>query len=99
MRILHHGLGHRPAAYKDVARSFVHQPQLPSNFIPRTLKCAVVLEALKDEAFGGALTRPILDRFCARPASRCWVGAKKRAFTSNKETEGQKMDRTPLGTP
>jgi hypothetical protein len=65
-------------------------PQLPSNFIiPDTLKCAVVLEALKDGAFGGRERAPILDRFCARRPSRCWVGAKKQAFTSNKETEGQ----------
>jgi len=43
-----------PAAYKDVARCFVHQPQLPSDVvIADTLKCAVVLEALKDEAIGG----------------------------------------------
>jgi hypothetical protein len=47
-------LGLWPAAYKDVARCFVHQPQLPSDVvIADTLKCAVVLEALKDEAIGG----------------------------------------------
>src|SRR5262249_60325212 len=48
-------------------------PQLPSDVvIADTLKCAVVLEALKDEPSVGAKA-PILDRFCAR--RRCaWPG-------------------------
>ena len=51
MRILHHGLGLWPAAYKHVARSFVHRRAAPLGLvIPDTLKCAVVLEAVKDEA-------------------------------------------------
>jgi len=41
-------------------------PQLPSDVvIADTLRCAVVLEALKDESSVGA-NAPILDRFCAR---------------------------------
>jgi len=41
-------------------------PQLPSDVvIADTLKCAVVLEAFKDEPSVGA-NAPILDRFCAR---------------------------------
>jgi hypothetical protein len=48
-----------------VARCFVHQPAAPLDIvIPDTLKCAVVLEALKDEPSVGA-DAPILDRFCA----------------------------------
>jgi hypothetical protein len=63
-------------------------PQLPSNFIiPDTLKCAVVLEALKDEAFGGGANAPPSLTASARAGpSRCWVGAKKRAFTIAVET-------------
>jgi hypothetical protein len=61
MRILHHGLGLWPAAYKHVARSFVHRPAAPLGLvIPDTLKCAVVLEAVKDEAIRWRL-RAILD--------------------------------------
>src|SRR5215831_20231843 len=46
-------------------------PLLPSNVvIADMLKCAVVLEALKDEPSVGA-NAPILDRFCARRPCRC----------------------------
>jgi hypothetical protein len=46
-------------------------PQLPSDVvIADTLKCAVVLEALKDEPSVGAKA-PILDRFCARRRCGC----------------------------
>src|SRR5215471_12586171 len=64
-------------------------PQLPSDVvIADTLKCAVVLEALKDEPSVGA-NAPILDRFCARRLHAIvWVGARKRADRSNKETGG-----------
>jgi hypothetical protein len=52
-------------------------PQLPSNVvIPDTPKCAVVLEALKDEPLRVAL-RAILDRFCARRHQRSAVGARE----------------------
>ena len=48
MRILHHGLGLWPAAYKRVARSFVHRPAAPLGLvIPDTLKCAVVRRAAR----------------------------------------------------
>src|SRR5262245_40703758 len=64
-------------------------PQLPSDVvIADMLKCAVVLEALKDEPSVGA-NAPILDRFCARRLHAIvWVGARKRADRSNKETGG-----------
>jgi hypothetical protein len=55
-----------PTAYKDVARTSCTTRELPLDFvIPDPTKCAVVLEALKDEALRVAL-RAILARFCAR---------------------------------
>src|SRR5215468_672957 len=60
----------RPAAYKDVGTIFVHtNPQLPSDFvIPTRSSVPSCAKPSKDEAFGGAQTRAILDRFCARRA-------------------------------
>jgi hypothetical protein len=62
---LHHGLGLWPAAYKDVARLFVHLPAAPLEVvIPDPSKCAVVVGALKAKRVGGrpmdgpALTAP-----------------------------------------
>jgi hypothetical protein len=50
--------------WRDV---FVHQPAAPlGRRHPDTRKCAVVLEALKDEPPPGVTLRAILDRFCAR---------------------------------
>src|SRR5215510_3775414 len=65
-------------------------PQLPSNaVIPDSLKCAVVLEALKDEPLRVAL-RAILDRFCARrPLLHRGSGRGNGLSRSNKETEVQ----------
>jgi hypothetical protein len=79
-----------PTEYKDVARMFVHHTRAPlERRHPDHSKCAVVLEAFKDEPSVGA-NAPILDRFCARRLySIAWVGAKKRAIKSNKETEGK----------
>jgi hypothetical protein len=43
------------------------------------LKCAVVLEALKDQGPLRVALRAILDRFCARRLnSIAWVGTRKR---------------------
>ena len=71
---LHHGLGLWP--YRIQGCGTIHRatnPQLPSNFvIPDTLKCAVVLEALKDEPLAGVA--PILERFCARRHSTVGSG-------------------------
>jgi hypothetical protein len=54
MRIMHHGLGLWPAAYKHVARMFVHNSAAPLGLRhPDTLKCAVVLGAIKANPFGG----------------------------------------------
>jgi hypothetical protein len=75
---LHHGLGLWPAAYKDVARCFVHLPAAPlehrhprhaqvcrrARSRPRTNPCGVALRA-------------ILDRFCARRLRRSAVGARE----------------------
>jgi hypothetical protein len=84
---LHHGLGLWPAAYKDVARTFVHHARAPLDFvIPTRAKCAAVLEAVQGRAFGGA-NAPSLTASARVGFSFEWVGAKKRAFRSNKETE------------
>jgi len=82
MRILHHGLVLWPAAYKDVARCFVHQPAAPlERAIPDTTKCAVVLEAVQGQAFGVAL-RAILDRFCARRRCRSRGSGRRNGLSS-----------------
>jgi hypothetical protein len=55
-----------PTEYKDVARMFVHHKRAPlERRHPDHSKCAVVLEAFKDEPSVVA-NAPILDRFCAR---------------------------------
>src|SRR5262245_11636064 len=72
---LHHGLGLWPAAYKDVARMFVHHMRAPlgRRRHPDQSKCAAVLGAFKDEPSVGA-SAPILDRSCARrPPRSVWV--------------------------
>jgi len=77
---------------------FVHHTRgLPLDFvIPTNSQCAAVLEAVKDEPSVGA-DAPILDRFSARRGSvSLWVGARKRAPRSNKETDGRKRI-GPLG--
>ena len=48
--MLFRSLGLWPAAYKDVARVFVHLPAAPLDVvIPDTPKCAVVLGRIKAE--------------------------------------------------
>src|SRR5262249_45878075 len=94
---LHHGLGLWPAAYKDVARMFVHHMRAPlgRRRHPDQSKCAAVLGAFKDEPSVGA-SAPILDRYCARrPPRSVWVGTKKRAIGRTKKLRDKKMDRTP----
>jgi hypothetical protein len=75
-----------PIEYKDVARMLVHHTRAPlERRHPDHSKCAVLLEAFKDEPSVSA-NAPILDRFCARRLySIAWVGAKKRAIRSSKE--------------
>ena len=91
----------RSAEYKDVARDSCTM-RAPLDFvIPTTAAGAVVLEAVKAKPFGGPPKGgPAVDCSCARASNRqVWVGTKKRAVRSNKETEGtKKMDRT-LGEP
>jgi hypothetical protein len=90
MRILHHGLGLWPAEYKRVARSFVHRPAAPlALVIPDTLKCAVVLEAVQGRAPSGWRYAPSLTASARAGSTRSWVGARKRAARSNKETQGR----------
>jgi len=58
---LHHGLGLWPAAYKDVARTFVHHARAPLDFvIPTTPSVPVVLGAGKGQALAGGADAPIL---------------------------------------
>jgi hypothetical protein len=73
-------LGLWPAAYKDVARSLVHHSAASLGLRhPDTLKCAVVLEALKDQGPLRVALRAVLDSFCARRLkSIAWVGTRKR---------------------
>jgi hypothetical protein len=101
MRITASWSGPWPTEYKDVARCFVHQPAAPlGSRHPDTLKCAVVLEALKDEPLSGVALRAILDRFCARRLSLdLWVGMKKRLSSRTKKLRDEKMDRTLAATP
>jgi hypothetical protein len=55
MRITASWSGSSPTEYKDVARIFVHHTRAPLGLHhPDHNKCAVVLEAVKDEAYGGA---------------------------------------------
>jgi hypothetical protein len=55
-------------------------PQLPSDVvIPDTLKCAVVLEALKDEPLAGWRYAPSLTASARAGLSIAWVGTRKRA--------------------
>jgi hypothetical protein len=61
-----------PAEYKHVARSSCTTRGLPSYRHPDTLKCAVVLEAVKDEP-SVALTRHPLTT-SARAGSHLFVG-------------------------
>ena len=84
----------------DVARCFVHLSAAPlGRRHPDTLKCVIVLEALKDEPSVGA-NAPILDRFCARRLHAIvWVGARKRADRSNKEMEVKMIGISPAGKP
>ena len=64
--------------------------QLPSDVvIADTLKCAVVLEAFKDEPSVGANARPSLTASARAGDADVRVGAKKRAARSNKETRGR----------
>ena len=67
--VFDHGivLGLWPAAYKHVARSFVQLSAAPLGLRhPDTLKCAVVLELIKDEALRVGATRPSLMTASAR---------------------------------
>lgn len=88
--LVHHGLGLGPAAYKDVARSFVHHARAPLEFvIPTITSVAVVLGAVKDKPLRVAL-RAILDRSCARRATRMCAGRdEETAAKPNKETQGR----------
>ena len=80
-----------PTEYKDVARMFVHHTRAPlERRHPDHSKCAVVLEAFKDEPSVGA-NAPILDRFCARPALLDRVGRGEETVLSGrtKKLEGK----------
>jgi hypothetical protein len=69
---------------------FVHNSAAPLGLRhPDSLKCAVVLEALKDQPLRVAL-RAILDRFCAR---RPWTRGSGRGnglSRSNKEIDDER---------
>jgi hypothetical protein len=97
---LHHGLGLWPAAYKDVARSFVQ----PSRSSPRTSSSRppqVCRRARSRQGQGLAVcaNAPILDRFCARRTnSRCGSGRRNGLPGRTKKLRDENMDRT-LGVP
>jgi hypothetical protein len=75
---LHHGWGLWPAAYKDVARCFVHLPAAPlEHRHPRHAQvCRRARSRTRTSPCGVAL-RTILDRFCARRPSRLRSGRGK----------------------
>src|SRR5262249_28571984 len=74
-------------------RSFVHQPAAPLELRhPDHRKCAVVLGAVKDEPLRVALTRHPLTAPARAGLSILWVGTKKRAARSNKETDGRENE-------
>ena len=81
-----------PTAYKDVARIFVHHTRTPlGRRHPDKLKCAVVLEAVKDKPCGWRY-RAILDRFCARRRlERVGRDEETGCPRSNKETDVKKI--------
>jgi hypothetical protein len=91
MRILHHGLGLWPAAYKHVARSFVHRPAAPLGLVIPDTPCIMqsCSKPSKDKPIRVAL-RAILDCFCARRRSPDGGSGRRNGFAgSNKETEVQ----------
>ena len=76
---LHHGRVSAPTEYKDVARAFVHHTRAPLGLRhPTTASVPSCLEPSRIEPYRWALTRPTLDRSCARRLPRSvWVGARK----------------------
>jgi hypothetical protein len=80
--------------------TFVHHTRAPLELRhPDHSKCAVVLGAIKAKPIGGRPTgRPALTALARAGDVDVWVGAKKRAARSNKETE-KKMDRPPAAPP
>src|SRR5262245_34124385 len=72
---------------------------LPSNVVIPTTASVPSCSEPSRTSLAVAL-RAILDRSCARRSSRCvWVGTKKRAARSNKETGGRRKWIGPLGHP
>src|SRR5215468_7085504 len=96
---LHHGLGPHPPNTRMWHECSCYHTRAPLGLChPDHNKCAVMLEPLKDEPLPGWRYAPSLPASARAGSTRLWVGAKKRAARSNKETEGQEMERT-LGAP
>src|SRR5262245_47419351 len=96
---LHHGLGLWPAAYKDVARVFVHLPAAPLDVvIPITASVPSCSEPSRT-SLRWALTRPSLTASARAGNADVQVGTKKRLPGRTKKPTDEKMDRTLAAPP
>ena len=91
--LLHHGTGRkRPTEYKDVVRCYRARQRAPLDPVIPTATSVPSGSELSRPGPAGALKSATLTA-PARAGVQCaWVGAKKRASRSNKETGQKKMD-------